>query len=128
MHLFNTSIIINLHYNLICRNQRNKPFLNQTVTLEESRKARKRACSIKNTNPLLGEEIDNLHQYQRQACLSIDGIEPCEEESEDQIRAIATNVLSHNLGLTRDETQFEIDKCNCLGQLRDEKQCNIICF
>ena len=25
-------------------------------------------------------------------------------------------VLSHDLGLTREETQFEIDKCNCLGQ------------
>ena len=55
-------------------------------------------------------------------------IEPCKEETEDQIRETATNVLSHNLGLTLDETQFETDKCNCLGQLRDGKQRNIICF
>ena len=103
--------------------------LNRIAALEEKVEKLKRELAVsKNTNSLLGQEIDNLHQYQRQACLSIDGIEPCEEESEDQIRAIATNVLSHNLGLTRDETQFEIDKCNCLGQLRDEKQCNIICF
>ena len=58
----------------------------------------------------------------------IDGIKPCEEENEDQIREKVTNVLSHNLGLPREETQFEIDNCNRLGQSRDGKQSTIICF
>ena len=47
MYLFNTCIILNPHHNLIRRNQHNKTFFNQTVTLEESRKAKKGACSIK---------------------------------------------------------------------------------
>ena len=33
----------------------------------------------------------------------------------------ACHVLSHNLGLLCEETQFKIGKCYCLGQVRDGK-------
>ena len=33
----------------------------------------------------------------------------------------------HNLGLSREEAQFEIEKCHCLGQVRDGQQSTIIC-
>lgn len=58
----------------------------------------------------------------------IEGIKPCEEETEDQIREKVTNVLSQQIGLSREEAQFEIDKCHRLGQVKDGKQSTIICF
>ena len=89
--------------------------LNRIAALEEKVEKLKRELAVsKNTNSLLGQKIDNLHQYQRQACLRIDGIKPCKEETEDQIRAIAKSVLYHDLGLTRNETQFEIWKTDVL--------------
>ena len=91
--------------------------LNRIVTLEETVENLEKELAVsKNTNSLLVQEIDNLHQYQRQACLNIDGMEPCKDETDDQITEKAKNLLPHNLGLTREDIQFEIDKCNCLGQ------------
>ena len=70
-------------------------------------------------NTVLSNEVDNLHQYQRLACLIIDGINPSAEENQEKIEEKVKNVLTRNLGFTTDEVKSELDKCHRLGPPKD---------
>ena len=82
----------------------------------------------KNTNSLLEKEVDDLQQYQRQACIVIDGIKPADGGTEDQIKKKVRNVLVKNLGFNEERVDNEIDKCHGLGKPKSEKQSTIIRF
>ena len=47
----------------------------------------------RNANSLLEQEVDNLQQYQRSACIIVDGITPVKDETEEQIMAKTKNLL-----------------------------------
>ena len=59
----------------------------------------------KNVNQLLSQELDDLHQYQRRSCLVIDGINPQENETTEEINQKVKNVLTKNLNLPEDEVE-----------------------
>ena len=82
----------------------------------------------KNVNQLLSQELDDLHQYQRRSCLVIDGINPQENETTEEINQKVKNVLTKNLNLPEDEVERELDKCHCLGPARAGKQSTILRF
>ena len=79
-----------------------------------------------NTNTLLEKEVDDLHQYQRRACIVVDGIQPEDNETEDQIKHKVRNVLTKNLGFEANQVDNEIDKCHRLGKPNRGKQSTII--
>ena len=79
-----------------------------------------------NTNTLL--EVDDLHQYQRRTCIVVDGIQPEDNETEDQIKHKVRNVLTKNLGFEANQVDNEIDKCHRLGKPNRGKQSTIIRF
>ena len=81
-----------------------------------------------NTNTLLEKEVDDLHQYQRRACIVVDGIQPEDNETEDQIKHKVRNVLTKNLGFEANQVDNEIDKCHHLGKPNRGKQSTIIRF
>ena len=81
-----------------------------------------------NTNTLLEKEVDDLHQYQRRACIVVDGIQPEDNETEDQIKQKVRNVLTKNLGFEANQVENEIDKCHRLGKPNKGKQSTIIRF
>ena len=81
-----------------------------------------------NTNTLLEKEVDELHQCQRRACIAVDGIQPEDNETEDQIKHKVRNVLTKNLGLEANKVDNEIDKCHRLGKPNRGKQSTIIRF
>ena len=81
-----------------------------------------------NTNTLLEKEVDDLHQYQRRACIVVDGIQPEDNETEDQIKYKVRNVLTKNLGFEANQVDNEIDKCHRLGKPNRGKQSTIIHF
>ena len=81
-----------------------------------------------NTNTLLEKEVDDLHQYQRRACIVVDGIQPEDNETEDQIKHKVRNVLTKNLGFEANQVDNEIDKCHRLGKPNRGKQSTIIRF
>ena len=81
-----------------------------------------------NTNTLLEKEVDDLHQYQRRACIVVDGIQPEDNETEDQIKHKVRNVLTKNLGSEANQVNNEIDKCHRLGEPNRGKQSTIIRF
>ena len=81
-----------------------------------------------NTNTLLEKEVDDLHQYQRRACIVVDGIQPEDNETEDQIKHKVRNVLTKNLGFEANQVNNEIDKCHRLGEPNRGKQSTIIRF
>ena len=55
----------------------------------------------KNVNKLLSQEVDDLHQYQRSACIILDGITPSEHETTKQITRKAKNAMVKNLNFQR---------------------------
>ena len=81
-----------------------------------------------NTNTLLEKEVDDLHQYKRRACIVVDGIQPEDNEIEDQIKHKVWNVLTKNLGFEANQVDNKIDKCHRLGKPNRGKQSTIIRF
>ena len=81
-----------------------------------------------NTNTLLEKEVDDLHQYQQRACIVVDGIQPEDNETEDQIKHKVRNVLTKNLSFEANQVDNEIDKCHHLGKPNRGKQSTIIRF
>ena len=81
-----------------------------------------------NTNTLPEKEVDDLHQYQRRACIVVDGIQPEDNETENQIKHKVRNVLTKNLGFEANQVDNEIDKCHRLGKPNRGKQFTIIRF
>ena len=59
--------------------------------------------NLKNVNTKLSNESGDLNQYQRRACILVDGNDLREEENEDQIVEKVKNVLTHNLGFDEEE-------------------------
>ena len=82
----------------------------------------------RNANSLLEQEVDNLQQYQRRACIIVDGITPVKDEMEEQITAKTKNFLIKNLGFEERKVNEELDKCHRLGKAKDGKQSTIIRF
>ena len=82
----------------------------------------------RNANSLLEQEVDNLQQYQRRACIIVDGIAPVKDETEEQITAKTKNFLIKNLGFEERKVNEELDKCHRLGKAKDGKQSTIIRF
>ena len=73
---------------------------------------------IRNANSLLEQEVDNLQQYQRRACITVDGITPVKDETEEQIMAKTKNFLIKNLGFEERKVNEELDKCHRLESKR----------
>ena len=82
----------------------------------------------KNINSLLEKEVDDLQQYQLQACIVVDGIKPANGETEDHIKEKVQNVLFKNLGFDEKRVDSEIDKCYILGKPKSKKQSTVIYF
>ena len=79
----------------------------------------------RNANNLLEQEVDNLQQYQRRACIVVDGITPVKDETEEQITA-KTSFLIKNFGFEERKVNEELGKCHRLGKTKDGKQSTII--
>ena len=56
---------------------------------------------MRNVNKLLSQEVDDLQQYQRRACVILDGITPSEHETTEEITKKAKNVMVKNLFFQR---------------------------
>ena len=80
----------------------------------------------RNVNKLLSQEVDDLQQYQRRACVILDGITPSEHETTEQITKKAKNVMVKNLNFSEEEVDIELDKYHRLGPTRDGKQSTIV--
>ena len=72
--------------------------------------------------------MDDLQQYQRRACVTLDGITPSEHETTEEITKKAKNVMLKNLNFSEKEVDIELDKCHRLGPTRDGKQSTIVRF
>ena len=70
--------------------------------------------------------MDDLHQYQRTACIILDGITPSEHETTEEVIRKAKNVIVKNLNFSEEEVDRELDKCQRLGPTRDGKQSTIV--
>ena len=68
----------------------------------------------RNANSLLEQEVDNLQQYQRSACIIVDGITLVKDETEEQITAKAKHFLTKNLGFEGRKVNEELDKTNVI--------------
>ena len=75
----------------------------------------------RNVNKLLSREVDDLQQYQRRACVILDGITPSEHETTEEITKKVKNVMVKNLNFSEEEVDIELDKCHRLGPTRDGK-------
>ena len=82
----------------------------------------------RNANSLLEQEVNNLQQYQRRACIIADGITPVKDETEEQITTKTKNFLIKNVGFTERKVNEELDKCHRLGKAKEGKQFTIIRF
>ena len=82
----------------------------------------------KSVNKLLSQEMGDLHQYQRRACVILDGIAPSGHETTEEITRKAKNVMVKNLNFSEEEVDIELDKCHRLGPTRDGKQSTIVRF
>ena len=82
----------------------------------------------RNVNELLSQEVDDLQQYQRRACVTLDGITPSEHETTEEITKKTKNVMLKNLNFSEKEVDIELDKCHRLGPTRDGKQSTIVRF
>ena len=82
----------------------------------------------RNANSLLEQEVDNLQQYLRHACIIVDGIKPVKDETEEQITAKTKNFLIKNLGFEERKVNEELYKYHRLGKAKDGKQSTIIRF
>ena len=72
--------------------------------------------------------MNDLQQYQRQACVLVDRIKPADGETEVQIKENVGNVLVKNLGFDEEIVDNEIHKCHRLGKSKRKKQLAIIRF
>ena len=82
----------------------------------------------RNVNNLLSQEVDDLQQYQRRACVILDGTTPSEHEITKEITKKAKNVMVKNLNFSEEEVDIKLDKCHWLGPSRDGKQSTIVRF
>ena len=82
----------------------------------------------RNANSLLEQEVNNLQQYQRRACIIADGTTPVKDETEEQITTKTKNFLIKNVGFTERKVNEELDKCHRLGKAKEGKQFTIIRF
>ena len=80
----------------------------------------------KTQTPYLKRKSINI--CQRRACIVVDGIQPEDNETEDQIKHKVRNVLTKNLGFEANQVDNEIDKCHRLGKPNRGKQSTIIRF
>ena len=74
----------------------------------------------KNVNNLLTSEVDDLQQYQWRHCIVIDGLQTTPDKTILQVTQKAENVLAQHLNLDPDEVVNQIDKCHCIGLLKDD--------
>ena len=72
--------------------------------------------------------MHDLHQYQRRACIILDGITPSEHEKTEEITRKTKNVMVKNLNFSEEEVALELDKCHQLGATRDGRQSAIVRF
>ena len=63
--------------------------------------------------------------YQRRACIIVDGITPVKDETEEHITAKTKNFLIKNLGFEERKVNEELDKCHHLGKAKDGKQLSL---
>ena len=82
----------------------------------------------RNANNLLEQEVNNLQQYQRRACIIADGTTPVKDETEEQITTKTKNFLIKNVGFTERKVNEKLDKCHRLGKAKEGKQFTIIRF
>ena len=81
---------------------------------------------MRNVNKLLSQEVDDLQQYQRRACVILDGTTTSEHETTKEITKKAKNVMVKNLNFSEEEVDTELDKYHRLGPTRDGKQSTIV--
>ena len=82
----------------------------------------------KNVNKLLSQAVDDLQQYQRKACVILDGITPSEHETMEEITKKAKNAMVKNQNFSEEEVDIKLDKCHRLGPTRDGKLSTIVRF
>ena len=74
----------------------------------------------KNVNDILTNEVDDLQQYQQCQCIVIDGLQTTPNKTITQVTKKAENALAQHLKLDPDEVVNQIDKCHCIGPLKDD--------
>ena len=75
----------------------------------------------KNVNDILTNQVDDLHQYQRRQCIVINGcLQTSPSETILKVIQKTENVLAQHLKLDTDEIVNQIDKCHCIGPLKDD--------
>ena len=82
----------------------------------------------RNANSRLQQEVNNLQQHQRRACIVADGITSVKGETEEQITTKTKNFFIENVGFTERKVNEELDKCHRLGKAKEGKQFTIIRF
>ena len=63
----------------------------------------------KNVNKLLSQAVDDLQQYQRKACVILDGITPSEHETMEEITKKAKNAMVKNQNFSEEEVDIKLD-------------------
>ena len=74
------------------------------------------------------QEVDNIQQYQRRACIIVNSITPVKDQMEQQITAKTKIFFIKNLGFEERKINEELNKCHHLGNAKDGKQSTIIQF
>ena len=69
---------------------------------------------------LLSQEVDDLQQYQRRSCISIDGINHDEYEGVADIILKAKNMLNKHLQISKEEIEKQVDKCHRIGPKNED--------
>ena len=84
----------------------------------------------KNGNTLLNNETDDLQQYQKRYCITIDGLCTSPSETSNQVTEKAEKVLTENLQFNPEEVNYQIDKCHRIGPIntKDSMQSTIVRF
>ena len=80
----------------------------------------KELIMTKNVNNILTNKVDGLQQYQQHQCIVIDGLQTAPNETMLQVIQKAENVFIQHLKLDPDEVVNQIDKCHCIGLLKDD--------
>ena len=108
-----------------------KELLKRVVNLEKIvERLQSELYVTKNVNTLLGNEIDDLQQYERQHGIVIDGLRTSPNETCDQVTEKAEKVLTENLQFDPEEINYQIDKCHRNGPIntKDGTQSTIVQF
>ena len=74
----------------------------------------------KNVNNVLTNKVDDLQQYQQRQCIRIDSLQTTPNETLSQVTQKAENALAQHLKLDPEEVVDQIDKCHCIGPLKDD--------